>query len=241
MYIYDTFLSLVNRQENTEVRSCFNVPQTRRRGAPPDPHSKPSDPNLPIWAGFLFVFFKFLTSNGWGHYLTSSLLPLAKEHNRLLQERWQAAQLTRNLKAGKYFLALWYLLKDLRPQMAKLLIWKRQKTIIRGQNTTKEMRKRGGKLYWGILAEERYSHRSQSCLGIQTAGHRVGGQGAAVQPAQHGPGPRGPPRMDRDHQHTQPSRCHFLLGQERTRWQKQQVTAQACLGTRTHPCSVTGW
>ena len=58
----------------------------------------------------------------------------------------------------------------------------KQKTIIRGQNTTKEMRKRGGKLYWGTSVEERYSHRSQSCLGIQTAGYRVGGQGAAVQP-----------------------------------------------------------
>lgn len=34
VYIYDTPLSLVNRQENTEVRSCFKVPQTQRWGTP---------------------------------------------------------------------------------------------------------------------------------------------------------------------------------------------------------------
>lgn len=209
-------------------------------GHPLDPHSKPSDPNLPIWAGFLFVFLKFLTSNCWGHYLKSSLLPLAKEHKRLLQERWQAAQLTRHLKAGKYFLALWCLLKDLRLQKAKVLIWKRQKTIIREQNTTKEMRRRAGKLYWDTLAEERYCHGSQSCLGIQTARHGVGSQGAAVQPHTALSRARGPPWMDRDCQHTQASRRHFLLREERTwRW-KQQVTVQANLGTWTHPCSVTG-
>ena len=156
----------------------FQGPPNSEVGHPLDPHSKPSDPISP----FGLVFLKFLTSNCWGHYLKSSLVPLAKEHKRLLQEWWQAAQLTRHLKAEKYFLALWCLLKDLRLQKAKVLIWKRQKTIIRGQNTTKEMKRRAGKLYWDTLAEERYSHGSQSCLGIQTARHRVGGQGAAVQP-----------------------------------------------------------
>ena len=53
VYIYDTLLSLVNRQENTEVRSCFKVPQTRKWGTPLTCTLKPSDPNLPIWACFL--------------------------------------------------------------------------------------------------------------------------------------------------------------------------------------------
>lgn len=42
----------------------------------------------------------------------------------------------------------------------KPLFGKDEKTIIRGQNTTKKMR-RGGKLYWDTLAEERYSRQSQ--------------------------------------------------------------------------------
>lgn len=46
-------------------------------GAPPWPALL--SPQTPI-SPFGLVFFKFLTSNCWGHYLKSSLLPLAKEH-----------------------------------------------------------------------------------------------------------------------------------------------------------------
>ena len=209
-------------------------------GCPPDPHSKPSDPILPIWAGFLFVFLKFLTSNGWGHYLTSSLLPLAKEHNKLLQEPWQAAQLTRHIKAGKYFLALWCLLKDLRPQMAKVLIWKSRKPLSEDKIPQRKWGKEEESYIGALRQKKGTAIEVRAAWESRQPGTEWEARGQLSSPTPHGPGPRGPPRMDRDHQHTQPSRCHFLLGQERTRWQKQQVTAQASLGTWTHPCSVTG-
>lgn len=106
--------------------------------SPPHSQSQPWDPpgcplrlwqpNLPIWAAFLFVFLRSLSPK-----LLSLLLQWispfsSKEHKELWPERLQAATLTRYLMAMKYLLAL-VVSEDLRLQTAQVLIWKRQKLL----------------------------------------------------------------------------------------------------------------
>lgn len=88
------------------------------------------------------------------------------------------------------------------------------------------MRRRAGKLYWDILAKERYSHKSQSWAGIPSSQDREWGHSHTVQstrPTWDGQGPPAHPTYQ-----TAPS-----PGKEHDD-KKLQVAARAHLGNITY-------
>lgn len=121
-------------------------------------------PNLPTWAAFLFVFLRSLSPK-----LLSLLLQWvspfsSKEHKELWPERLQVATLTRYLWPWNICWRWWF-----------LRIWGcRQHRSLYGKDRNYYQRTKYHKvseeekrLYWDALAEERYSHKSQSWFGSQ--------------------------------------------------------------------------